>query len=829
MSAALAASIVLALALPAPPITIEGEDAVRRSGGAVEAIEGASAGVPLAGGFGAAAGDFAEYDFEVGRPIDDARVVLRYARAMPGGARFSVAIGGRPPVEIVLAGPTGGFARVAVPVGRIERGPASLRIERPAPRTMTFDDDVDDAPFPDPLALLGSRADKGTLGGGAQVAAFARANPQVSFATNSLGDVFGPLRGTVESWRPDRVLVVADASSGDIALDSIEIDSPSGVAAPPAQAPRRFEIALAENDVLLARTEIRAGERVVVAGDFSGSREWRGKPGSKKTVVTDATGVTVTDEDVYPAVVARIGAALPPASAGSPRAGAYAIEYDRPGTLVVGCALARDERAARSSLERALASKPDPLEAVSRSWREWFSSAVPRFDCTDRRLAELWWFRFYLLRTATCGGDMGLFRKRVVLEGRDAYQTFCCYSAPFLARDLAWAKDGSWGAGSIETLAENAYEDGRLPWYTSPRTTEVPVHHASATGVSFLAAAAWDHYLVHRDRAFLDAVFPPLARNLDWWLRERTRGGLVTIDDLLETGMDDLARSGSVPLPAVDASCVTALNARALAAMAREIGRAEDAARIKAAEDEIARAVRDRLFDRERGFFFDDGEKTRVRTIAGFYPFFAGIAAKEHARALDALFDERAFAAPYPIPALARDEKGFDPRSFWMGPSWPAATCHALEGAAQAAKTLDRSRREAVGALLMRAVNVLFSPRIDFYERYDPLSGEGLSSFRDYMHSWWIDLVVRHVIGLEPRADGEIVLDPLPVAVDAFRVVDLGCAGRRLEVSWQRAGAPRRYADRPLGFSLSVDGRLVAERNDRERISYNPERKEASR
>lgn len=778
---------------------------------------------------GAAPGDSAEYDCPLDAPAADAHAVIRYSRAAAGDARFAISARAgdeaapRAPVHVLLPS-TAAVAAVAVPLGPLPAGRVSIRIERPGPEMTTPPESA--SAGADPLLLLGGRADKGTLGGGEQVAAYARENPQVSYATNSLGPVFSPLRGRIESWRPDRVVLVADDAGGGAAvIESAELreGAPPGVAlARRAAAPRRFELSLTADDVLLARTMLRDGESVTVSGDFAESREWRGSPGGSKTAAADADGVTVRDENVFPAVVARVAASAPPARVELPRTGAYALTFDRPGTLVVACALARDEKLARSRLARALAAPPDPLEAVTRSWREWFATAVPFFDCSDRRLEELYWFRFYLLRTATCGGGLGRFEKRVVLEGRDAYQTFCCFSAPFLARDLAWARDGDWAGGTIETLAANAYEDGRFPWYTSPRTNRVPLHHASATGNSFLAAAAWDHYLVHRDVRLLEAVYEPLARNLEWWRRERGRGGLFAVEDLLETGMDDLAR-GDVPLLAVDATSYAALNARALGAMAHALGRAADSFRFEKVASEIAAAVAEKAWSEERGFFFDAGaQHKRVRTVAGFYPFFAEIAEPKHARALDALLDEEAFDAPFPIPALARGEAGFDPRSFWMGPSWPATTCHALHGAAWAARHLDRSRRDAVAALFMKCVSVLFTPRIDFYERYDPLTGEGLSRFRDYMHSFWIDLVVRHVIGLEPREEGTIVLDPLPIPVDAFRVRDLPYAGRKLEISWQAKGSPRRYPDRPVGFSLSVDGETVAVRETRERIEHLP-------
>src|SRR5262249_21225655 len=89
----------------------------------------------------------------------------------------------------------------------------------------------------------------------------------------------------------------------------------------------------------------------------------------------------------------------------------------------------------------------------------------------------------HALVLAALRGGLGAFTDSVVLEGRSAYQVYCCFSAPFMALDLRWARDPAWVQGHIAQMLRVQHEDGRFPWYATPRTAQVPVHHASATGL----------------------------------------------------------------------------------------------------------------------------------------------------------------------------------------------------------------------------------------------------------------------------------------------------------------------------------------------------------
>ena len=107
--------------------------------------------------------------------------------------------------------------------------------------------------------------------------------------------------------------------------------------------------------------------------------------------------------------------------------------------------------------------------------------------------------------------------------------------------------------------------------------------------------------------------------------------------------------------------------------------------------------------------------------------------------------------------------------------------------------------------LFHRAVRNHLTPRADFYERYNPLTGAPLSTFRDYMHSWWVDLYVRHVVGLMITEEGKITIDPLPLGLEYFSMENIPYRGQELKITWQAPGIPGEYLP---GLAVYVDRNL---------------------
>ena len=248
---------------------------------------------------------------------------------------------------------------------------------------------------------------------------------------------------------------------------------------------------------------------------------------------------------------------------------------------------------------------------------------------------------------------------------------------------------------------------------------------------------------------------------------------------------------------AVDATSYAVLNLQATAKIARILDRGDDAKRLQQAADRSANALNTVLWNPERSAWFDRHPGTRelatnYLTITTFYPFFAGIGGPDRVGVFRRhLLNEEEFWKPHPVPALPANHPDYGPTKFWEGPSWPAATSHVVEALAHAAKTHDRTLLPQAGELLRRAAANHLQPRADFFERYNPETGEGLSLFRDYMHSWWIDVYLRHIAGLQINDNGSVVIDPLPMNLKHYRARNIPFRGRLLDISWSETSGLR--------------------------------------
>ncbi|RYG28183.1 hypothetical protein EON81_28960, partial [bacterium] len=379
--------------------------------------------------------------------------------------------------------------------------------------------------------------------------------------------------------------------------------------------------------------------------------------------------VVLTDRHVFPSVLPQglsivVGGRTKPVEVDTSTPGAYRLVYEvsvkpnETAELVLACAIDRDEATAKSNLQKTLSQK-EPLLANREAWGRFYADDVPSFTSSDRKLDELYAFRWFLLHFSRAGGDLGYLKYPVVLEGRQAFQTYCCYSAPFMAFDLNWAVKPEYGYGQIADMPHAAYEDGRFPWYATPETNRVPLDHDSATGQSALPWAAWRFYEVHRRKDLIAPIYAGMKANVDWWIRDRDPdgNGLFSIDHQLETGMDDLHRrwKGAAPkrYEAIDATAYAVLNLRAVANMAELLSKGEDAVKYRTYADKSEKSMQSLMWDESLGRYRDrspdTGELTDYNSITIFYPLFSGSAKSNNLDVIRRyLLNPQEYATPWP-------------------------------------------------------------------------------------------------------------------------------------------------------------------------------------
>lgn len=824
-------------------VVIEAASPVQQHGSTgVDTKAGSGYGRVLGLNWGGHAGDYADYDFTEQTAIAPALLTIRYARDIAGTSRIAVSIDGKD-AGAAQVSPTGGwgdtagqFATVSVALPPLSAGTHRLRLTVPAPAAPQIPAPASAQTLPPVpvLDLVGNRTDKNTVGHGNNVALYTGSPSLFFYATQNMTDVFSAADGRTLRWFPDYVLVTpqgsADSDAGNVTVDSLTIAAGTAPATPANGSAGVFEqrqVCVTTEDVAVSRvfvtnlTRAAVTHRITVQGDCRQSADFRAGPGGDKQTERSGEMVLLTDHNVFPGklpggLTMAIGGSLPVAHADTSTPGAYTLDYDLavpPGqtrSAVFACAFDRDQTQAAAHLKAALASA-DPLSRNREAWQKFYATQVPAFTCSDRGLSELYAFRWFLLLFSRAGGDLGYFKYRVDMEGRQAFQTYCCYSAPFMAFDLNWQVHPNAGFGQIANLPFVAYDDGRFPFYTTPQTNLVHVDHASRTGQSLMPWAAWKFYQIHGRKDLISQIYPGMKKNMDWWISDRDpdSSGLFRIDDQLETGMDDLHRRWKGPKPAhyqaIDATSYAILNLRAVANMARVLGNAKDAAYYSAYAAKSIHALNTVLWDpaleRYRDRSPDTGERSDYNAVTIFYPMFADAMTKAQLPEISRyLLNPKEYFTAYPVPALSQSDPEFDPvHRYWAGPTWPATNSHVVEGFAETAKRLDRSRLPQAAELFRRVERLQLRPRADFYEHYNSLTGEPESGFRDYMHSWWVDSIIRQAAGLTPQDDGSLVIDPLPLGLTHFALRGAPYRGRKVDVLWNEPGTGK-------GLTVRVDG-----------------------
>ena len=205
------------------------------------------------------------------------------------------------------------------------------------------------------------------------------------------------------------------------------------------------------------------------------------------------------------------------------------------------------------------------------------------------------------------------------------------------------------------------------------------------------------------ERWFLEAVFEPLLAWNRWWPEARGNGDLLSYGSHeapnpfaepvartktaagYESGMDDSPMYEDVPfnreqnvleLQDVGLTSLYIADCRALAEMARLLGRAADADELEARAAAFGAAL-DTLWVEERGYYLnyrtDLGRPSERRSPTLFYPLLAGVASESRAGRLirEHLLNPGEFWGEFVLPSTTRDDPSFPRQRYWKGAIWP--------------------------------------------------------------------------------------------------------------------------------------------------------------
>ncbi len=503
-----------------------------------------------------------------------------------------------------------------------------------------------------------------------------------------------------------------------------------------------------------------------------------------------------------------------------------------------GCSVAQDRERATAAIGE-LRKGGDLSVRSERAWRRFFRS-MPAIASSDPFLDRYAAYRQYGLRLFTIAGGAYNYPHPSVTEGNGPFHQPITYSAPCHVREMRWCADPSVARGTLLNFFHHQRPDGSFPGILFAGSVQRKGFYHADWGGALIGLHG-----VHPDRAFLERAFESLRRYADYFDRERDRegSGLYDVLDQFETGQEYMSRYTAVDpdadvygweerlrLKGIDATVYLYRLKVALALVAREIGREEEAERFGRGAAKTADAVRRLMWDAEQEMFFDVDpramKRTGVHAAVCFYPYLTDIVREEHVPGLKRhLFEPAEFWTRFPVPATSAADPTFDADAEWKGLRmscpwngrvWPMVESHVVEALAITAARFDDVEIAARAAELLQSfVRMLFFDgdprRPNCFEHYNPVTGTP-SIYRgvdDYQHSWVLDLLVQLVAGIRPLGLDSMEVRPLDLGLARFRVDGVPWQGHRLSIDIRKREV-----------SVYMDGRLERRGRVGERVAW---------
>jgi hypothetical protein len=467
----------------------------------------------------------------------------------------------------------------------------------------------------------------------------------------------------------------------------------------------------------------------------------------------------------------------------------------------------------------------------NRDW-DWYAARIPFFESPERAIDATYYYRWELVTkhltygSPQTGYTFSEFINRPHWSG--AYGSISC-PLGHQFYEVRWLKD------------RRVIEDFTRYWFETPGAQ--PRSYSNWYG-----DATWATYLVLGDTGFLRRRLPSMKAQYRGWVAEHWDSAHAMFRwDGMHDGMETNINSRQTADPFAGAEGYRpTLNSylygdeMAIARASAVLGDST-ASRVFAERAAVLKQrVQQELWDPTRHFFFaqfahdeqggiEAGSLTyqtgpfagnpHGREEIGFVPWQFNLPDSGYEAAWQYLMDTAYFFAPFGPTTVERH----DPQFFispicceWSGNSWPYATTQTLVALANLLNNYHQSsvtKADYVRLLRVYSRTQRLDGRPYIAEAANPDNGswDGHNAFHHsehYFHSGYVDLIITGLVGLRPRADSLLEVNPLaPDDWPYFALDGVAYHGHRVSIIWDRDGT--RY-HRGAGLTLLVDGRAIA-------------------
>lgn len=446
----------------------------------------------------------------------------------------------------------------------------------------------------------------------------------------------------------------------------------------------------------------------------------------------------------------------------------------------------------------------------AQSW-DWMKKNIPLFECPQQNFEEMFYFRWWTLRKHIKKTEKGfVFTEFLVQRSYADKYNLIASALGHHIYESRWLHDKTYMDNNLHTWYRG--NDGkplkRLRFYSS-----------------WNMDAIYNRYLVNGDKQFVLGLLPGLIEDYkNWELEKKSASGLFWQYDVRDAMEETISggRKEKNARPSINAYMYG--NAMAIANLARMNGNTYVAQLYNKKADSIKQLVQSKLWSSKDNFFEvlkEHGDTlANVKEEIGFIPWYFNMPDSNYNVAWKYLVDPKAFSAPFGITTADRSHPQFRTHGTgtceWDGAVWPFATSQTLTAMAN---LLNHYKQNYVAdsnyfkQLQTYVESMYYRGRPYVGEYLDEKTGYWLMGdaerSRYYNHSTFNDLVITGLVGLRPRADNIIEVNPLVPANKWkwFCLDNVLYHGKIVTIIWDEDGTKYKKGK---GLSVWVNGKKVA-------------------
>lgn len=482
------------------------------------------------------------------------------------------------------------------------------------------------------------------------------------------------------------------------------------------------------------------------------------------------------------------------------------------------------------------------------AYNRWWAENVPYLDTPEDNIDKTLFYRWWLMRFNFLDADMpgNTYQFPVAMEGVLGYNNSIVLTTGMFIDDLKYFRDPIYSYGPWVSTGETS---------KSYKFVDNPGDPAnwSNSYTQYISEAAWRSYELHGGPT-------AIAQNLAKYAEDDVKGlqdaydfnknGLIEYNWGAMTGNDADAVSfhwkGGYQDRAENAYLYS--NALASAEAYRMAGNAAKADEMEAFAQNIKTQVMKVLWNPDTKLLEHamaaTGEHVPWKEINNYYPFSVGLVPKPG----DADYDDDYVQAL----RLFADDKQYPIFPFYTANQADQAAYNATGG--QGSNNFSVINSTVTFRMLSKvlrdyptdAINAEWYKKLLYWNAWAHYQNGGDNRLPDQNEFWangsadpqkidyrsWIHhtilgatnfTMIEDTMGLRPRSDAKIELDPIDIGWDHFTANNIRFRDRDLTITWDAPGGTRYYGDDvPEGYSVFLDGKLAFTVDKLSHVVYDP-------